>query len=300
MERDSQGHEIYVSSMEKSADRKIQDIAQHIKSGNIANIGAGAGAVVERVIDMFPKSRMLALDIDPRMVAKLNDRFSDNPGVEVVKADILHYKFPEKQDTIIFISNIHEIYSSNGYDLAAVRQLLAQVHDSLKPKGRLIIRDGVLPESKTQYLKPLNETSYGLMHDFLAQYRVKNIESKEGEFAKGKFEHHSPRNYSEFAKNDFLVQMNSQGISELLSKYFYDKRNWPAELKEQFGIMTLNEYQELLKKIGFSVKKATTFTLPYLLNTHYRKDFEVYQEKNGILQKTQYPPSTMVLVGEKV
>ena len=85
----------------------------------------------------------------------------------------------------------------------------------------------------------------------------------------------------------------------MFSKYFYKEENLPVELSEQFGIWTLREYQKILLEVGFVIKHAETYVLPWLLENRYTKDFEVYHLVNGVLSHAPYPPSTMLLVAEK-
>lgn len=301
-ERVGKGQEIYVNSMEMSAldkARVFPYVKPDIKPGIIVDMGAAAGAVTALLADRFSGSEILAVDNSVDMIARLGQRFVGTPNVEVIKANVPTFSYLKKVDTILYISVLHEIFSSAGYSHQAVIDTLQNAYQLLKDGGRVIIRDGVQPEQRVLYLRPKHERSYKRFHRFVVDFKVRPIVFTQGTFHNDIFVQHEPRDFTEFEQDNFLIEMASQDVSELLSKYFYPEINWKAELVEQFGIWTLREYQHIFLELGFVIVYAKTYVLPYLLETHYSKDFEVFELANGQLARAPYPPSTMILVGEK-
>jgi len=298
-ERSAQGKEIYIESMELSAPDK-EKVFPYVKDGIIVDAGAGAGPVTERLIKKFPGSRIIAVDVSQDMVGKLTDRFSDEKNVEVIKADIVDFKYPEKVDTMIFISTLHEVFSSNGYNHEVVIEALKNANESLKKGGRIIIRDGVQPEAEQLYLKPLSKFACDRFSEFVRGFRqVRDVNYMIGDFHSDVFVQSGRRDLRESDIGKSLIEISSQSASEMFSKYFYPKENLPIELSEQFGVWTMREYQKILLEAGFHVVHSETYVLPYLIENHYSKDFEVFHLVDGILGNAPYPPSTMILVGEK-
>jgi len=298
MNRTVKGQQLYVAAMEKSALDKMR-LFPFVREKMIVDMGAGAGALTALLQQKFPQSKIIAVDNSPDMITRLKKRFQGNPQVEVIKSNAETFSYSQAIDTILFVSVIHEIFSFNHYSHQEVIKTFNNAQKLLKKGGRLIIRDGVQPEQETLYLKPKHEDAYQRFNKFTESFKVRPLVFSEGIFQKDSFVQHHPRDFDEFKKGHYLIEMHSQDISELLSKYFYPLENWQIELSEQFGIWTLREYQHILIELGFYIVYAETYVLPYLLKTHYTKDFEVCKLENGLLVKTPYPPSTMILVAEK-
>lgn len=294
-ERKGQGQDVYVESMEKSADSKFREIEPWVREGVIIDAGAGAGSVTDRLSLRFPGSKIVAIDSSEDMVERMRRRFFGRENIEVVRADVID--FHRKANTVLHISSNHEVFSSNGYRYEPVIELLKNDYDNLETKGVDIIRDGVQPEPETVFVKPISDFAADRFLKFVHGFKtVRRVDYRIGK-ADTSLKWHEEKNGKPSIGS--LIKMHSQDASELFSKYFYQEANLPVELKEQFGIWTLKEYKEVLKSLGFSIKHAETFLLDYLLNEHYSKDFEIYHLVNDVLSHAPYPPSTMLLVGEK-
>lgn len=297
MDRSQKGQEIYVESMEKSALDKTR-ILPFVKQGIIIDMGAGAGPITYLLSNNFPNSKIIAVDNSDDMINRLKKRFLDT-NIEIVQSDARDFKYSEPIDTIILISTVHEIFSFNNYSHQGVIETFQNIKHQLKKGGRLIIRDGVQPEDEILYISPKNEGTYRRFFKFSESFRVRPLIFYEGTFQKDSFIQHRSKNFEDFYKNKFFFEMHSQDVSELLSKYFYAEENWVVELKEQFGIWSLREYQRILIELGFYIVYAEAYVLPYLYKNYYSKDFNLFKLESGLLTKTQYPPSTMILVAEK-
>jgi SAM-dependent methyltransferase len=298
-DRSQKGEEIYVESMEKSADDK-EKIFPYVKEGIIVDMGAGAGPVTERLLARFPGSKIVAADISFGMIKRLEKRFSGNLDVEIIRADARNFEYPKPVDTIIHISNIHEIFSANKYNHEEIIKTLSNDLERLKKGGRLIIRDGVQPEPETLYLKPLTNFACDRFLKFVEGFgKVRRVNYMIGRFQSDVFIQSGRRTFTDSDIGNSLIEISSQNASEMFSKYFYPEENLPVELSEQFGIWTLREYQKILLSLGFAIVHSETYVLPYLVDNHYSKDFEAYHLVDGVLSNAPYPPSTMILVGEK-
>jgi 16S rRNA (adenine1518-N6/adenine1519-N6)-dimethyltransferase len=58
----------------------------------VAEIGPGEGALTEHLLRQG--ARVMALEIDPRLAAKLRERFAENPSLEIIEADVLAVDLP--------------------------------------------------------------------------------------------------------------------------------------------------------------------------------------------------------------
>jgi 16S rRNA (adenine1518-N6/adenine1519-N6)-dimethyltransferase len=71
--------------------RRIVALAEPAKDDTIVEIGAGFGAMTEELASKT--GRVIALEIDPRLAAILQQRFSGYDQVEVLQTDVLKYDF---------------------------------------------------------------------------------------------------------------------------------------------------------------------------------------------------------------
>jgi 16S rRNA (adenine1518-N6/adenine1519-N6)-dimethyltransferase len=71
--------------------RRIAALAETTENETVVEIGAGLGFLTSELVRSAGK--VIALEIDPRLVAVLRDRFAGNTRVEIVPGDVLVYDF---------------------------------------------------------------------------------------------------------------------------------------------------------------------------------------------------------------
>ncbi|MCG6533393.1 MAG: 16S rRNA (adenine(1518)-N(6)/adenine(1519)-N(6))-dimethyltransferase RsmA [Syntrophales bacterium LBB04] len=76
---------------DRNAINKIIRISNIQEDDIIVEIGAGVGLMTESIAKQAKK--VIALDIDPRMVGILRERMAPYPHVDIVQADVLEYDF---------------------------------------------------------------------------------------------------------------------------------------------------------------------------------------------------------------
>lgn len=70
---------------------KIVAMADVDRDGTVVEIGAGTGALTERLSEV--SGRLLAVEVDPRMADILRERFRDRGNVEIIHRDVLSFDF---------------------------------------------------------------------------------------------------------------------------------------------------------------------------------------------------------------
>jgi SAM-dependent methyltransferase len=273
--RGNRGYEVYAAGMEASAADKAK-LLRFVRPGIIADLGCGSGTVLELLRRKFRKSQLVGVDLSPQMIERCRKRF---PGVEIRCHDIVLPLFDEASiDTIVLCSIMHEVFSYKGYDYSAVRQTLRHGTEALKTGGRLIIRDGIKPARQdTVYLTFHNEAAYDKFVKFSLEFGSSEIVWK---------------------LIDNRTQVARRDAMEFLTKYIYDE-NWKYEVKEQFGVFTLDEWAEELRKVGLKVIHKESYLIDWLKTTHWEKDVKLEVKTLKGYRTTDYPHSTMLIVGEK-
>ena len=272
--RGRKGYEVYAEGMEASAADKAKLLA-FVRPGVIADLGCGTGTVLELLRRKFRKSQFVGVDLSPEMVDRCRKRF---PGVEIRQHDITLPLFDEASiDTIVLCSIMHEVFSYKAYDYSAVRQTLRRCAEALRPGGRLIIRDGLKPAREdVVYLSFLNEKAYDTFVKFSLEF-VNEIA---------------------WQLRDSRIMLSRKDAMEFLTKYIYEV-NWKYEVKEVFGVFTLAAWVEEFRKVGLKVVHKESYLIPWLRVTHWEKDVKIEVKTAKGYRPTDYPHSTMILVGEK-
>lgn len=269
----------YAKGMDKSLGEK-EKLLPYVKEGVILEIGCGAGAVTELLAKNFPKSTIIGIDNSKQMLAVAAKKVYSNTNVHLFRGDILNQKFKAGTiNTVVMSSVFHEIYSYNNYDIKAIDKALANVCAMLVPGGRLLLRDGVMPALKPCYLKFIKPELKEVFEKFAKDFAPRKI-------------HYSLEDGSEFPK------LNSADAYEFLSKYFYTE-NWDIEVKEQFGIFTVAEYCNLLMVNHLKIVEAHSYLIEFLKNK-YEKEIWLLEKNGAEFVKTDYPASTVIIVGEKI
>jgi 16S rRNA (adenine1518-N6/adenine1519-N6)-dimethyltransferase len=71
--------------------RRIAALAEATETDTVVEIGAGVGFLTEELA--LSARKVIALEIDPRLVSALRDRFAGNTRVSIVPGDVLAYDF---------------------------------------------------------------------------------------------------------------------------------------------------------------------------------------------------------------
>ncbi len=73
--------------VDTTAQQRIVDALGYRANGTVIEIGPGAAAITDRLAQRA--ARLVAIEVDPRLVVDLRQHFSANPRVEILEADVL-------------------------------------------------------------------------------------------------------------------------------------------------------------------------------------------------------------------
>jgi SAM-dependent methyltransferase len=273
--RGRRGWGVYAAGMEASAPDKAK-LLKWVKPGVVADLGCGTGTVLALLKRKFPRGQFVGVDLSEEMVAHCRRRF---PGLEIRRHDITVRLFDEESiDTIVLCSVLHEVFSYKGYDLSAVRETLGHCAEALKRGGRLLLRDGVKPEREDSvYLTFLNEPAKLKFFRFAKEFGSSEVVWREV---------------------DGRVHVARRDAMEFLTKYIYDV-NWVHEVKEHFGVLPLQGWVDEVKRLGLKPFFYDSYTIPWLRDTHWRRDVRLEVKVEDRYRPTEYPHTTFVLAGQK-
>lgn len=284
----------YGSLMDAAIEQKLCDIRPWLIQGLIVDAGFGSGLLLKRLAEEFPHSNFTGVDTSAYFFKVARHALKNSKNAKIFRGDVVAKHFSDGSiSTKIFATTLHEVYSYNGYSKRFVKRALKNTFQELKDGGRVIIRDGIKPEHVIYYVWLRDDDGTNKSSKKLELLSTKALfERFATEFRNGR--------YARYHKmNNGLYRMNSSTLYEFLSKKDY-RKNWAQEIREHFGYITLNEYKELLKELGFNIIHATQYTNPWIEKNWWRGSAKIYvKNKNGKLIQQKFPATTAVLVAER-
>src|SRR5262249_6803517 len=86
---------------------------------------------------------------------------------------------PGSVDTVVFCSILHEVYSYAAFSMDAVRDAIRAAFTALRPGGRIVIRDGVMPPPATRRIRFVAPDARATFDLYRAQFEGRRIEARE-------------------------------------------------------------------------------------------------------------------------
>lgn len=272
----------YMVALDAGLDRKCQDILPHVQPGRIVDKGCGTGRLLSCMIDQFPGSELIGVDLSDRLLQAAHEQ-NTRDKLTLVQANIIDQYFENASLwTVIFSSVVHEIFSYNNYSHDMVRLALKNTRAELAPGGRMIIRDGVKPEPGNVWMLCDAETEERFPR-FARDFK-RQVPSYKFPFTKIS---HKGRTW---------FGLDSHHANEFLSKKDF-LANWDLETQEEFGVFTLKQWREELTKLDFRILQAYSYLNPWVLEHRYQNHVQLYSDRNGLPgEPIAYPDTTAVIV----
>jgi SAM-dependent methyltransferase len=279
----------YLRSMNAARSDK-ERMLSYARPGRIVEIGPGGGVVLDLLETRFPNSEIIGVDISSSVIEHLETRRStERHRWQAKQADAFqlgqHLEL-ESVDTIIFCSVLHEIFSyvetdGRRYNFGSVRRILQAAFQCLKPGGRILIRDGVLPppgECVLEFLQPQAKEFFEL---YAQQFQARDV----------RFD----------ALGDTRVRVSTWDAAEFLLKYTWGPASFPYEIREQYCVLEYDAYREAMLEC---LPNAVALELPSSLRSYFQDDYRLGLEGQVRLcdergQTLAYPDSNAVWVLEK-
>lgn len=295
-------YERYLNGMDRSMRQKVAVTAAHLLGeGTVADMGMGSGSGTLALAALYPRVRVVGVDVNPEMVERARAKHK-LANLSFVEGDIAAQVFePERLDGIFDSSVLHHVTSFNGYDHDAAARALEQQVAQLAIGGSLIVRDFVAPESQTVFLDlPANDgdgsddpngcSTAALFERFAREFR--KLSAHPG------FEYQpvGPGPDSMLPTGWRRYRVDQRMAAEFLLRKDY-RSDWDSEVLEEYTYFTQARFELEFARLGLRLLASTPVYNPWIVQHRFQGRCQLYAETGEPLP---FPATNHVIVGEKV
>ncbi|MEK3888827.1 class I SAM-dependent methyltransferase [Bacillus sp. FSL K6-3431] len=283
-----QNEQTYLADMNNSQDFK-KKIVNYAVGNTMLDIGPGGGFLLDLLAERHPKANIIGIDIASNVVVELEKKKQrEQKTWHVIQGDALDLKpYIEKSevDTIIFSSILHEMFSyipfeGKKFNPKVIAQALYSSFQALNPNGRIIIRDGIMTESKEtlRHIRFKNITDVAFFERYVQDFKGRNIQYE--------------------WKNERTVSLPINDCMEFLYTFTWGEEAFPHEVQEQFGYFTPSEFKACILQTLGETAEITVFE--HYLQDGYEEHLLMKVEVTDVDGKSiRLPDSTCFIVIEK-
>ena len=251
----------YLASMNAARSDK-QRMLDYVRPGRIVEIGPGGGVVLDLLEARFPDSEIIGVDLSREAIAALEAHARANRRtwrvVHGAAEALPELVGPSSVDTVVFCSILHEVYSytergGTKFHLESVRDVVRAAWTTLRPGGRIVIRDGVMPPPGTRRIRFLAPDARPTFDLYVAQFEGRAIR------------------YKELATD--RVELSSADAMEFLYTYTWGPASFPYEVRELYGILPYADYVAALVDWVGGREAATVIDIPAPLRSYLQPGY---------------------------
>lgn len=297
---DDAAYERYLAGMDRSMRQKVALTAAHLLAeGRVADMGMGSGSGTVALASLYPRMRVVGVDVNPEMVERARRKYG-LPNLEFVPGDIATRVFePNSLDGIFDSSVLHHVTSFNGYDHEAAARALQAQAEQLAPGGSLIVRDFVAPEAGDVLLdvpdddgdaseSPDTCSSARLLQRFAREFRPLSPEPG--------FRLEALDDAPGLRAGWRRFRLDRRLAAEFLLRKDY-RADWASEVLEEYTYFTQRRFEAEYNALGLRLLASFPIHNPWIIKHRFQGRAELRALDGAPLE---FPATNLLIVGEKV
>ena len=272
----------YLATMNDTEASTKNSIIDYAVGTRIVDVGSGGGVLLDLLESHFPEKEIIGTDIAENVIEVLRSKKkSEGHRWTVLRHNFVDGVFPDSADSIIFSSILHEVFSyteteEGRFQIESVKKALRNAYDSLRPGGRIIIRDGIRTGGDGLLSVTFKDPEgLSFFRNFVQDFKgLSDIEDKK-------------------IKIDETTQ-TACGVTDYMREFLYTytwgRQSYAHEVQEQFGYFTIDGFRAFFESLGAKLIRCEAFLEPgYPLHLSPKVD----------LNPDRYPDSNCIVVAEK-
>lgn len=213
-------------------------ILDWVLPGHVVDVGAGGGELTS-ALTALPGVEATALDLAPESLQRLS-RHPEFATAYAVAGGDAERLTDRPADTVVFNAILHEVYSYSPDRFGAVDRALDQAARTIAGAGRIIIRDGIMPD------RPQDPARFTAPDDaFVAEYLAR-----------------SPHPELQLGRDGRWWTGTRHAVSEALLTLTWGPESLPREALERYEISGVDDHPRRLAARGFVTVHQETVTQP--------------------------------------
>lgn len=298
-----EAYQRYLAGMDQSMRQKVALTAAHLLGeGTVADMGMGSGSGSYALASLYPRLRVVGVDVNQEMVERATARFK-LPNLSFTCGDVAEPVFPEGSLHGIFDSSVlHHVTSFNGYDQkAAVHALVNQV-TQLAFGGSVIVRDFVAPppghvlldlphDDGDDSANPSTCSSARLLERFATEFR--RLDPEPG-FHLERVEQEVPG--APLRPNWRRYLLSHRHAAEFLLRKDY-RADWDSEVLEEYAYFTQEQFEQVFAELGLRLLGSMPIANPWIVKHRFVGKAALWSEAGEPLP---FPPTNYLIAAERV
>lgn len=275
--------ETYGALMDGAVRQKVSDVSPLLPhTGEVIDKGCGTGAVLQALSHRRPGLDLTGVDLSASLLRRADQRTYANHRVRLLRGDATQPVLRDRSArAVLLLSVLHEVYSYNDRGAEAVASALRAAGEDLAPGGRVVVRDGVAPDTPDRLVWVWTD-------DANTPWLQRYID----EFSPGRAQRRR-----DLRRQGRWTRLRFGDAAEFLAKKDYH-RNWSSEILEHFTAYTAHRWRDELLSAGFSQVSVRTYRNSWIVENRYRGQVAVAEDRRGQPGRLlHWPPTTVVVSG---
>jgi ubiquinone/menaquinone biosynthesis C-methylase UbiE len=146
------------------------------KGCRVLDVGCGTGGLLRKILNEYPSSRLVGMDPSNKAISLARHITSGKP-ITLLNMSAEHMKFADEFEMVILCESLYTVKDK--------KKVVFNCWRALKNQGTIVIVEGLLPESNTDYassrlIKGMQLDFVLQGHSFMSKREIRSLLTREG------------------------------------------------------------------------------------------------------------------------